>query len=468
MKLVKKLLLLIPIIFTSLTGCNLKDEIYEDGINFTRLSFKPDFSIALTITFAYEGSNLQVDWGDGTINSETSHHYQSTLFYSITIYGDISTLSLCDAAGQPYSVDNVYITRIAFANTITTIRQNAFTLPWIQEVVIPHSVTKIEQNAFSNQSGECIFLCGHDTRPVGWHANWARINPLLSSVIWGSHISFLDGILYISYRDQNNYHATLYQCWQDKNAEIIIPEKIVINNTDYPVTNINIGAFANNHTITKITFPSTLLSIGSQSFYSCRKLIDVDMSRCSFLSHIGDQAFASCIALKKIILPASLAHLGERAFERCNQLREIIVDTNNPYYCNLGGNYSVVQGDTFIMGCCNDSKHHRIDIPNGVDTIARHALDGVYFSSVVIPNSVTYIEYNALYSSIITRSIHIDVTQFTNKGKIPYFYYAFPIGEDGCSATIHYNSRLQPEDFYERWWPKADQDERIVWTDTPL
>ena len=68
--------------------------------------------------------------------------------------------------------------------------------------------------------------------------------------------------------------------------------------------------------------PSTLLTLGDNTFNGCTKLRKVVFEEGSALKEIGAKAFAYCISLKRILLPEKLEVIGEKAFE-CSRLEEI-------------------------------------------------------------------------------------------------------------------------------------------------
>ena len=75
-------------------------------------------------------------------------------------------------------------------------------------------------------------------------------------------------------------------------AEVVIPEKITINDVEYTVTRIAREAFAYNTTITSITLPAGLKYIDSYAFYQCQNLSDIKGFP-EKLDYIGNGAFSN-------------------------------------------------------------------------------------------------------------------------------------------------------------------------------
>ena len=105
------------------------------------------------------------------------------------------------------------------------------------------------------------------------------------------------------------------------------------------------------YTITSVTMPNTVTSIGYCGFGHCRYLTGVtlpnsiiEMDDCAFeycsmltsvvmsnnLTSIGAKAFYGCINLTSITLPSSITSLGDRAFYHCLVLRTVTCKATTP------------------------------------------------------------------------------------------------------------------------------------------
>ena len=90
-----------------------------------------------------------------------------------------------------------------------------------------------------------------------------------------------------------------------------------------PVTKIAEQAFYNNElnnphdSLTSVKLPSTLTNIGKSAFYNCTNLSNVDLTACTELTTIGDEAFSGNSALTSVKFPASLRYIGSYAFNNC-------------------------------------------------------------------------------------------------------------------------------------------------------
>lgn len=123
-----------------------------------------------------------------------------------------------------------------------------------------------------------------------------------------------DGLWKYTLSDDNNAEITGYL---GKESNITIPDKI----NNYSVTSIGSAAFYNSD-IEKISFSSSIHSIGWWAFYGCKKLTSVELNE--GLNTIEYGAFMNCHKLKEVSLPYTLYSIGEDAFGvNCSTLKNI-------------------------------------------------------------------------------------------------------------------------------------------------
>lgn len=80
-------------------------------------------------------------------------------------------------------------------------------------------------------------------------------------------------------------------------------------------------------TLKTVLLPVSLDSIGSNAFYNCTNLADVNWDELEKLQSIGSYAFQSCPALETVsleLLPR-LRNIGQHAFEGCNRLSTVTI-----------------------------------------------------------------------------------------------------------------------------------------------
>ena len=117
-----------------------------------------------------------------------------------------------------------------------------------------------------------------------------------------------------------NYTVAVYWLREDTSAKrLAIPETIVAGGQTFAVTHIVNGAFsaaAGGNNITYIYIPSSVVSIGEQSFAGASSLRELDLRHASGLKVIGKEAFKGTISLDSVDLSkTAVTVIGESAFQ---------------------------------------------------------------------------------------------------------------------------------------------------------
>ena len=120
----------------------------------------------------------------------------------------------------------------------------------------------------------------------------------------------IDGIKY----SLDNGEATILE--QDKSlvGDIVIPEKVSYNGTDYTVTSAEKRAF-NITSITSIVLPNSITSLGSSCFDGCIRLKSITLP--DGITSLPDFCFDDCSSLKSVTLPDGITSLGMDCFFNC-------------------------------------------------------------------------------------------------------------------------------------------------------
>ncbi|MBP3211460.1 MAG: leucine-rich repeat domain-containing protein [Prevotella sp.] len=162
------------------------------------------------------------------------------------------------------------------------------------------------------------------------------------------------------------------------NGDIVIPESISYGGKTYTVTKIGSEAFMG-RTITSISLPNTIVSIGTYAFYSTTNLTSITIPR--NLKTIERSAFYQCNSLKKIIIPDIAAWCS--------------VDLMNSIFDN-----SALQGtpETRRLYSDENTEIEHLVIPDGVTAITSRAFENCQsIKSVSIPSSVSKIGSSAFF-----------------------------------------------------------------------
>ena len=165
------------------------------------------------------------------------------------------------------------------------------------------------------------------------------------------------------------------KCNKDAATVVNIPTEI----DGKPVTSIGKHAFSG-FSLTEITIPDSVASIGEYAFYGCTSLTEITIP--DSVTSIGDCSFWGCTSLTEITLPDSVTYIGYKAFLDTPWLK--IKQAENPLVIV---NHILIDGTT-----CTGS----VSIPSGVTSIGVWAFDGcISLTEITIPDSVTSIGWYA-------------------------------------------------------------------------
>lgn len=147
-------------------------------------------------------------------------------------------------------------------------------------------------------------------------------------------VTVLDEVVTIDYPDEFSDENFKYKFvgdtevaitkWLQESGprEITYPSTVEYKGKTYPITTIEWGG-APSYSITKVTIPASIKSIGESAFYEKKTLNTVVFEEGSCLQEICSSAFARCIGLTHIDLPESLEIIGSSSFSGCENLQSI-------------------------------------------------------------------------------------------------------------------------------------------------
>ena len=150
---------------------------------------------------------------------------------------------------------------------------------------------------------------------------------LFSSMLLTSFNSFsiefeVDGIYYsVTNSETNEVEVTRVHAYEYYKNNIIIPETVSYNGTDYKVTSIGAECFWNFSELASVFLPNSVTYIGSSAFEGCTRLSAISLP--NSVTYIGDRTFYYCTALSSISIPNSVTTIGKSAFSGCNALTDL-------------------------------------------------------------------------------------------------------------------------------------------------
>jgi hypothetical protein len=152
-----------------------------------------------------------------------------------------------------------------------------------------------------------------------------------------------------------------------------------------PLKTISLNAFEGCTSLSSVSMPDSVTSIGKETFYGCYNLARVNIPES--VTSIGKEAFYGCCNLARVKMPVSITNIEKDTFFGCTSLTSIT-------------------------------------IPNGVSSIGYRAFsDCESLISVIIPDGVTSIGESAFYNcaSLVSVTFQgtIQSSKFSNEDSFP-------------------------------------------------
>ena len=182
---------------------------------------------------------------------------------------------------------------------------------------------------------------------------------------------YFDGMMYYKITSKSPKEVVVNKA-EESVIKIEIPNNVKIEGNVYKCTSIAKEAFKNCKSLTTISIPNNVATIGVSAFYFCVGLTSIDIP--NSVTTIERGAFYGCSGLTSINIPNSVTSIGVYSFHGCSGLTSI-------------------------------------SIPNSVTTIEGGAFYGCSgLTSINIPNSVTSIEEGAFSFCSELKEIHCKAT----------------------------------------------------------
>ena len=251
-------------------------------------------------------------------------HQGTTLYYNITsdntvdvagdnsVSGAVVIPSSVTNNGTTYSVTSIGysafyscsgLTSVTIPNSVTSIGKWAFqSCSSLTSVTIPNSVTSIGNGAFRDCSGLTSVTLPNNATIHSKAFIGAGAKTTIDSVIYcsdtlivGNYTLIGTGFLTI-YLNGNSYfpsnNAVVFDCYESKSGDLIIPSTISYNGTTYSVTSIGEWAFNRCSSLTSVAIPNSVTSIGQSAFYGCNGLTSI-VSNAVVPPALGNEVFTN-------------------------------------------------------------------------------------------------------------------------------------------------------------------------------
>lgn len=175
-----------------------------------------------------------------------------------------------------------------------------------------------------------------------------------------------------------------------------------------PGTDTNYAFLYSKDTLESVVFSKNLVTIGAWAFYRCSKLTNIDLSICTKLLQIHQEAFRECsIAILK--LPPSLNRIASNAFayNEFNLSFFISLNLGLIHFSCFANSYLIYDVDSehptykFFKGCVYDQFYNKIlaassnlteiEFHPNVSQVENSAFATSLISSITLPDSITEI-----------------------------------------------------------------------------
>lgn len=403
--------------------------------------------------------------------------------------------------GAAFDSVKTTLSSITIPNTVTTIAANAFKgcTALTGDLIIPRSVSTIGDSAFEGCTGldgdivisstvenmgqkafsscsnlnsiivkaptppdvlanifddtnECpIFVTATKVNEYKNQTNWSDYSDRIYAIGEDPFPKFLDENGLLTDSNDTKYTGVIYQINESTQkatakqnpsvaaTNIVILRKVIYNNVKYTVDTIADNGFKSHSTLTTISMPNTLVTIGDSAFYDCRS-IQGEIVIPDSVKTIGNSAFSNCSGQEKtlkigngvetigggafcfsgfegdlvipssvktigegaffdnafsgdLVIPASLESVDETAFGACGGFDSITVENGNQNYYSKNNCLISKQDKILILGCDNST----IPQNEGLTKICDHAFescDGIT-GQLNLPSTLTIIGESA-------------------------------------------------------------------------
>lgn len=197
------------------------------------------------------------------------------------------------------------------------------------------------------------------------------------------------------------------------------------------MNNIPEGMFERCTSLETVNIPDTVTSIGGNSFWVCESLTSITLPE--NLTEIGPLAFSCCYALENINMGDKIVELGDGAFEATewyNNLPDGAIYVGKVLYDYKGAcpkDVTLKEGTVAILddAFSYEENLESITATDGLKYIGQYAFSGcTALTTVNLPDSVEYIEYEAFYRTPWLDSqpegyIYIGKALYAYKGTCP-------------------------------------------------
>ena len=357
--------------FSEIVEANAVESFVVDGIYYKGLS-----SYTVEVIQNLSGSSYS-----GNITIPNTVVYNGVQ-YTVTSIGNsaFANSNGLTSVSIPSSVTNIgsyaflkcyNLASVNIPNGVTTIGEGVFySCSSLPKVIIPNGVTTIDISAFRDCSSLTFVTI-----------------PSSVMVIQGNPFQGCTSLSSIVVESGNTEYDSRNKC----NAIIETSTNTLFvgcKNTVIPGSVKEVGGFTGCSSLTSITIPYGVETIGSSAFAGCVNLSSISIS--NSVTTIESYAFQGCTALTSVTIPRSVTNIGYYAFNGCSSLSIVESKITSPFS---------IQNMVFK----GISSNAILQVPEGTKS-AYQALSGwnTYFKEIVEANSSYILSITASGNGIVT------------------------------------------------------------------
>ena len=287
----------------------------------------------------------------------------------------------------------------------------------LTSITLPNSLTSLESDAFEDCSSVLTIQLGTGLTQIA-SGTFRGCKSLLSINI-PSNISRIGSGAFSDCGVLNKVYISDLKSWcsitglDNLMLYAAATKDVFLNNkqlTDVEIPSgivrINDGAFSRS-TITSITFPNGVTSIGVSAFEYCKDLRSVTLP--GDIKNIERYAFRNCYTLENLALPNGLQSIGASAFRSCKALNPNIptslITLEENAFAETGITSAIIpDGFTEIKSSTfqDCTKLQIVSLPSSIVSLKKQAFSGcTKLGTINLPNSLTHIEESALSGTAV-------------------------------------------------------------------
>ena len=329
------------------------------------------------------------------------------------------------------------LTSINIPDGVTSIEEYAFyRCSSLTSINIPNSVTRIGESAFGRCSSLTSINIPDSVTSIGEYAFSG-----CSSLTKTNYTGTIDKWTEIDFGDESS-NPTYYS------RNLYINNQLVTKANLTTATKISNYAFTSCESLTSITIPDGVTSIGGGAFRNCSSLTSINIPDGE--TRIGDWTFHGCSSLTSINIPNSVTSIGDDAFSDCSNLSDVFYSNSDTEWNNI----SIGSGNDYLASANVHYNTSSDDYSETSRTEADCTTDGVI--EYKCPHGYTKTGKIPAYGHNLINGI----CSRCGKNELECFESAHPY-EDNCdeswtinkpgakSVSITFSSQTEVEDGYD-------------------